>query len=110
MADAQLAPSPLREADQSLENEKLKKPNPISVSNGTKLASPFPSPTATNRPASLRQPPPTGAAETEKASETKEPSKPSGATASKKENLRASSTQRGSPKDHPSPGHSTAEQ
>ncbi|KAJ5377861.1 Phospholipase D1 [Penicillium cataractarum] len=103
MADAQLAP-PQRKADQSLENETLKKPDPISVPNGSKLASPFPSPTDTNRPASLRQPPAIDAAENEKGLETKEPFKVSAAVASNKENLRSSSTQRGSPKEHPSPG------
>jgi len=91
--------SPQLEAERSSKREKSKKPDPISVSNGPKLASPFPSPTETKRPASLKHAP-TEASEENKAPEYLQLSKDTESPHRSKDN--ASPTQDGSPRERSS--------
>ncbi|KAJ5152874.1 Phospholipase D1 [Penicillium canariense] len=102
MVDVPLTPSPQKEAGRTPEKGKPKKLDLISVSNGPRLASPLPSPTDTKRPASLRQPQPTDVPADDKGSERKQQSKETEGIASSKGNVRATSTQRGSPTERPS--------
>ncbi|KAJ5692100.1 hypothetical protein N7462_001523 [Penicillium macrosclerotiorum] len=101
MTDAQLALPPQKETGHTPKKKQSKKPDPISISNGAKLASPFPSPTEPARPASLQQTQPIDATEDEKAPETKELIKGFEEAQNSKENPRSSSTQRGSPTSKP---------
>ncbi|CAI7594250.1 unnamed protein product [Penicillium pancosmium] len=102
MTDTLLTSAPRQEADRDPKTDNSKKPEPISVSKSGKLASPFPSPTAANRPASLKTTQPSGAAEESKSSETRQISTGADGTLESKENLRASSTQQDSPRERPS--------
>ncbi|KAJ5119591.1 hypothetical protein N7448_010260 [Penicillium atrosanguineum] len=100
MTDTLMPSSPQMEAERKSEREKLKKPDPISVASGSKLASPFPSPTEAKRPASAKRAQHTEASEEDKAPDylqlSKEPESPLGS----KENT--SPTQHGSPRQWPS--------
>ncbi|KAJ5110763.1 hypothetical protein N7532_001298 [Penicillium argentinense] len=114
MTDTLMPSSPQREAGRSSETDKSKKPQPISVSNGPKLASPFPSPTDTKRPASLKMVQPAESAEEIQNASSRQISTGVDGTRESKENLRSTSTQQDSPKERPSlssrlPNRSTAE-
>lgn len=102
MTDTLLSSSPQLETEQHVEKDQLKKVPPISVSDGPKLASPFPSPREAKRPASLNQTEPTETSEENKATENCQLSQETGRTGESKENLPTPSTQHGSPRERPS--------
>ena len=97
MTDPTLANPRPGEVDHSPEKEHSKRPDPLSVPNKPKLASPFPSPTEPKRPASLN------VTDETKSQENGPPSKEAEGTPGSKENSHpSSSTQHGSPRDPPS--------
>ncbi|KAJ5198383.1 uncharacterized protein N7498_007500 [Penicillium cinerascens] len=99
MTDTLIPSSPQMEAERNFEREKSKKPDPITVSSGSKLASPFPSPTEAKRPASLKQPQPAEASEENKAPEYLQLSKETEGSFGSKDKI--SPTQHGSPRERP---------
>lgn len=114
MTDSLLASAPQGDIGREPETGNSKKPEPISVSTGPKLASPFPSPTGAKRPASLKMTQPTGTTEDKKISETQNIPTGADGTRDSRENIRASSAQQESPRERPSlssrlPNRSTAE-
>ncbi|KAJ5594526.1 uncharacterized protein N7459_000734 [Penicillium hispanicum] len=101
MTDTTLAFSSPKEADRGPEQNKSMKPDPITVSTGSKLASPFPSPTEAKRPASPRQGQLTETTDN-KTSTCPQLSQEAEGFQGSKENLHSSSTPHGSPKERPS--------
>ncbi|KAJ5613486.1 hypothetical protein N7528_007140 [Penicillium herquei] len=98
-----LVPGPsAREASRSSEMEETKKLDPISTSNAPKLASPFPSPTETKRPASFKQSQTTDQSQENQSIDNQHVLQETQSTPQSKENFRHASSQHGSPKEKPS--------
>ncbi|KAJ5114615.1 hypothetical protein NUU61_000374 [Penicillium alfredii] len=109
------ASSSYREAERSSEQPKSKKPEPLPLSNGPKLASPFPSPTEAKQPASINQTSPAENSGENVDPENQQLSREVDGVQGDKENLCPSKTPHSPPKDKPSlstrlPNRSTYDQ